>query len=168
VRHVVVVYRANFLETLYSLLRAERTQVWIQKQKEQDCSGCGDEGTVAMHIPQAILDDYCRKQHRLWSECAGTFPRSVPLTYVEYQQLQLDRTATVCRVARYLCLEPSEGLEHTQMVRQNPGSLEQKVSNFDELRCPAPFDPCAMFQCVKSELTEENEKDAMLKRPEEP
>lgn len=148
VRHVVVVYRANFLETLYSLLRAQKTQVWMQRQEEQNCSGCRDERTGAMHIPQASLDEYCRKQRQLWSECAEIFPPSLRPMYVEFQQLQLDRTATVHSVVRGLCLEPSEELDSTLMVRQNPGRLEQKVSNLDELRCPALFDPPAMFDAV--------------------
>jgi len=56
------------------------------------------------------------------------------------------------------------------MVRQNPGRLEGKVSNFGELRCPAPFDPPAIFQrrllggltsCSsgQSDYAEEKEKD---------
>lgn len=119
---VIALYRRNLLETYVSLLIAEQTDTWYSSNVINNVS-------VMLDLPQ--FHEFAEVQRRRWQDSVREVSRLSSFICVSYEKLVSDPSATVDGIFSFLNIPPAT--IHSESIKQNPGSLRRKISNYDSL-----------------------------------
>jgi LPS sulfotransferase NodH len=119
---VIALYRRSLLETYVSLLIAEQTDTWYSSQVVNNVS-------VMLDLTQ--FQEFAEVQRRRWQDSMREVSRLCSFIYLCYEELVSNPRATTGRIFSFLDL-PATAV-HSESVKQNPGDLRGKISNYDLL-----------------------------------
>jgi LPS sulfotransferase NodH len=118
---VIVLYRENLLETYTSLKIAQMNDVWFSAETANDCS---------IEIDWELLKDYCECERERWRRSLSCVD-GCQFIVLSYEELIKDKERTMSTVFEFLNLPVEEVVAYS--ARQNPSSLEKKVTNYREI-----------------------------------
>jgi LPS sulfotransferase NodH len=133
---VIALYRRSLLETYVSLLIAQETDTWYSTDVVNNVS-------VTLDLPQ--FQDFAKVQRRRWEDSMREVSRLCSFICVSYEDLVSNRSSTCDKVFAFLDI-PSTTV-HSESVKQNPGQLTGKISNYYSL-------PTAEMQAAATECLE--------------
>jgi LPS sulfotransferase NodH len=119
---VIALYRRSLLETYVSLLIAEETDTWYS-------SNVINKVSVTLNLPQ--FQEFAKVQRRRWQDSMREVARLCSFVCVSYEELINDQAITMNRVFSFLDV-PSADVR-SESVKQNPGTLRDKIANYDSL-----------------------------------
>jgi len=119
---VLALYRRSLLETYVSLLIAEQTDTWYSSNVINN---------VSVTLDLAQFYEFAEVQRRRWEDSMREVSRLCSFVCVSYEELINDQAITMKRIFSFLDV-PSADV-HCESVKQNPGDLSTKISNYDSL-----------------------------------
>jgi len=120
---VIVLYRRSLLETYLSLLIAEQTGLWYS-------TGMTGHASVKLDIEQFKV--FAAVQRRRWQRAMEDISRLCPFLCTSYEEVTRNCTAAMNRIFSFIEITPV--MVYSESVKQNPGSLMDKISNASLLR----------------------------------
>ena len=142
---VLLVYRKSLLENFVSLKIAQRTSCWYSE-------------TAPQKVEQVIVDAdefwrFCAETHNDWKEQLQYLSPQSLVHIVEFEELIASPQIVMDGVFAFIGV-PSVPVE-TEMIRQNPASIGEKVENFEELSpsaVSATLDVRGLYGCQRESV----------------
>lgn len=119
---VIVLYRRSLLETYVSLMIAQETDTWYSTDVINN---------VSVTLDLAQFHEFAEVQRRRWEDSMREVSKLCSFAYVSYEELVSSPGATVDGIFSFLNIPPAT--IHSESIKQNPGSLRRKISNYDSL-----------------------------------
>jgi len=133
---VIALYRRSLLETYVSLLIAQETDTWYSTDVVNN---------VSVTLDLAQFHEFAEVQRQRWQRSMQEVSRLCSFICVSYEDLVSNRSSTCDKVFTFLDI-PSTTV-HSESVKQNPGELTGKISNYDSL--PAAEVTAAAAECLE-------------------
>lgn len=119
---VIALYRRSLLETYVSLLIAQETDTWYSSDVINN---------VSITLDLAQFHEFAEVQRRRWEDSMQEVSRLCSFMCVSYENLVSNRSEATQRIFSFLHLPAID--VHSESLRQNPGDLRSKISNYDSL-----------------------------------
>lgn len=119
---VIALYRRSLLETYVSLLIAQETDTWYSTDVINN---------ISVTLDLARFHEFAEVQRQRWQNSMREVSRLCSFVCVSYEDLISNRRASSDRIFAFLDI-PSTTV-HSESLRQNPGTLKSKISNYDSL-----------------------------------
>lgn len=121
---VVVLYRENMLETFVSLQIAFQTGVWFSEEDSKDHS--------QVTVDWEKFKVYAEEERQRWRKSLRDLTMTTKVHFLSYEELSSDHNTSLAEIFSFLSLPHCEVVAFSK--KQNPLSLQKKVSNFDDIK----------------------------------
>lgn len=123
---VIVLYRENLLETYVSLQLAFKTGVWFSVEENNKRS--------SVEVDFEEYRHYAEEERRRWRVTLSAFAKRSKkrVHFLSYEDLNANKEECLAGVFKFLHLSSCKTIAYSK--KQNPTSLFEKVSNFDDLK----------------------------------
>jgi len=125
INFVIVLWRQCSLEAFVSYCIASRTGKWYSEQVPDKIE--------KLHVDVEVFSEYLESLNSDWKQVVSDWPVDVVPIFLKYEDLARDVTAEMQRILLRMSLDPENYVFETEMRRQNPASLTEKITNFNQL-----------------------------------